>query len=240
MTRRIDRVALAIGVVLLALGPLALTLARADSYHSTAVVSLNALNPGARYVPDPRGLLAGPVKVKDVQREIAKDVGWFEHPRDLPDYVEVTQKGAGAFAVTAQGPGNHEAQELAVATAQRLRDAAELGATFTQTAELKRLAEALKRSDLSAAQRQVLLTRRKAVAQSVRKHAGVYAPNPPVATLETERIGDRALGALPGDRAFRPNLLWVTVAGVSLALALVLWVLALGALRSRDRSSAAG
>jgi hypothetical protein len=240
VSRPIDKVALAIGAVLLALGPLALTLARADSYHSTAVVSLNALNPGARYVPDPRGLLAGPLKVKDVQRDIAKDVGWFDHPRDLPDYVQVTQKGAGAFAVTARGPGTHEAQELATATAKRLRDAAEQGATFTQTARLKRLNESLKRDDMSAAQRQALLTRRKAVGQSVRTQAGVYAPNPPVATLESERIGDRALGALPGNRSFRPNLVWVTVAGVSLAMALVLWALALGSWRSRDRSSTPG
>jgi hypothetical protein len=240
VTRLIDKVALAIGVALLALGPLALTLTRADSYHSTAVVSLNTLNPGARYVPDPRGLLAGPLKVKDVQRHIAKDVGWFDTARDLPKYVQVTQKGAGAFAVTARGPGNHDAQELATATARRLREAAELGATFTQTAELKRLKEALKRDDLTAARRDELLTRRKALGQSVRTGAGVYAPNPPVATLESERIGDRALGALPGDRSFRPNLLWVTVAGVSLAMALALWALALGPLRSRGRSSTPG
>ena len=239
MNRTIDKVALAIGALLLALGPLALTLTRADSYHSTAVVSLNALNPGARFVPDPRGLLAGPLKVKDVQRQIAKDVGWFDTPRDLPDYVQVTRQGSTAFAVTARGPGNHEAQELAAAAAPRLRDAAELGATFTQTAQLKLLKEGLKRNDLSAAQRAALLARRKAVGQSVRKHAGVYAPNPPVATLETERIGDRALGALPGTRSFRPNLVWVTVAGVSLAMALVLWALALSRW-SRDRASTPG
>jgi hypothetical protein len=60
-----------------------------------------------------------------------------------------------------------------------------------------------------------------------------------VATLETERIGDRALGALPGTRSFRPNLVWVTVAGVSLAMALVLWALALSRW-SRDRASTPG
>src|SRR4029079_12285572 len=40
MSRPIDKVALALGIVLLALGPLVLTLLRADSYHSTSYISL--------------------------------------------------------------------------------------------------------------------------------------------------------------------------------------------------------
>jgi hypothetical protein len=53
-------------------------------------------------------------------------------------------------------------------------------------------------------------------------------------------MGDRVLGALPGKRTFRPDPIWVTVAGIALAAALVLWALALGPMRSRSSGSTPG
>jgi hypothetical protein len=222
--RRIDLIALGIGIALLALGPLALTLARADSYKSTAVVALNPDNAGARYMPNPGKLLTDPLQVRDLQRDVAKDVDWFNSPRDLPDHVDVVGQGGGRFAVVAEGPGNHEAQELAEATATRLRGAAQVAGTFTQQAQLRQLPHGAERQ---------------AIAASIRNHEDIYA-QPTAATLPQERIGDRLLGKLPGKRTFRPDLVWVTVAGIALAGALALWAMALGPMRSRSSGSAPG
>jgi len=240
MSRRVDTVALAIGVALLALGPLLLTLARADDYQSSTVVSLNADNASARYLPDPRGLLAGPLKLKDPQREIAEAVEWFGTPADLPDYVRVTSQGGGAFAVTARGPAPEEARQLAVVAARELREGGEAAAAFTQPFQLKQLRRALRRDDLSPARRDELLTRRSAIARSVREDADIYAANATPATVQSERIGDRLLEALPGSRPFRPNPFWAGAAGVALAGALMLWALALGSPRAHGRAPTRG
>jgi hypothetical protein len=222
--RRIEMIALGIGVALLALGPLALTLARADAYDSTAVVALNPDNPSARYLPNPRAFVADPLELRDLQRNVAQDVGWFNSPRDLPDHVRVVSQGAGQFAVIAEGPGPREAQELAQASARRLREAAETAAAYTQGAQVKKLPPG---------------PRRQAIAASMRTHQDLYA-QPTAATIEKERLGDRLLGALPGKRTFRPDPVWVAVAGIALAGALVLWVLALAPLRSRSSGSPSG
>jgi hypothetical protein len=238
--RRIDLIAIGIAVVLLALGPLVLTLARADEYHSTAVVKLNADNPAAVYLPDPLGLLSDPVKIKDLQRHVAEDVDWFNTPKTLPDYVQVKDRGLGSFAIAASGPGADEAKQLADAAAQRLRDSAEVGAKFTQAQQLTRAREELKAGGLSEAERAKLEKRRDALAASVRDQEDLFAAKPDPGTLEGEKFGDRILGALPGNRTFRPDPIWVGVAGVALAAALALWALALGPGRSRRGSSIPG
>jgi hypothetical protein len=222
--RRIDMIALAIGVALLVLGPFLLTLARADSYRSTAVVSLNPGNSGARYLEDPGTFLAQPLDVHDLQRTVAKEVDWFDNPRDLPDHVKVVSQSRTRFGVVAEGPGAQEAQQLAEATAGRLRDAANVAGAFAQKAQLRELPRGPRRAKIAA---------------SVRAQEDVYT-QPSAATLPTERIGDRILGALPGKRTFRPDLVWVTIAGIALAAALALWALALGPMRSRSRDSSPG
>jgi len=227
-------------VALLAFGPLVLTLARADSYHSTTVISLNSDNPSASYLPNPRGLVSGPISVKDVQREIAADVPWLENRRDLPKYVRVTGAGDGKFAVIARGPGPDEARLLADAAAPRLRDAAQVGAAFTQPLQIKQLRTALRRDNLTAGQRAQLRTRLVQTNASFTGKQDLFAKDVPAGTVEGEKIGDRVLGALPGDRSFRPNLIWVTVAGFALAGALALWALALAPARAGRGSSAPG
>jgi hypothetical protein len=238
--RRIDQIALAVAVVLLALGPLALTLARADSYRSTAVISLNPDNPGARYLPNPGKFLSDPLKVKDLQRQVAKDVDWFNTPRDLPDHVRVVDQGNRSFGVSAEGPGADEAQALATSAARRLRDAAEAGAAFTQPLQLKTIDTALKKKDLPAEFRTELRKRRAAIATSIREHEDIYGPAPASATRPTERVGDRLLSALPGKRSFRPNPAWAAFAGIALAAALALWALVLTGRRPEGSGTTPG
>ncbi|HEX3279403.1 MAG TPA: hypothetical protein VHR40_12840 [Thermoleophilaceae bacterium] len=238
--RRIDQIALGVAIALLALGPLALTLARADSYKSTAVLSLNPDNPGARYLPNPSKFLSDPLKVKDLQRAVAKDVDWFNTPRDLPDHVHVVDQGDGKFGVAAEGPGADEAQALATSAARRLRDAAEAGAAFTQPLQLKTIDSALKKKDLPASFRKELRKRRAAIETSVRERQDIYASAPAAATLPTERIGDRVLAALPGKRSFRPNPAWAAFAGIALAGALALWALVLTGRRPEGSGTTTG
>jgi len=240
MSRPIDKVALALGIVLLALGPLVLTLLRADSYHSTSYISLNADNPSARYMENPSKFLSGPVNVRDVQRSIVEGIPWIENARDLPQYVRVTDAGDGRFAVIASGPGPDEAQQLADAAAPRLRDAGQTGAAFTQPLQVKTLKAVLRGDNLSASQRAELRKRLVQTQTSVDTKQNVFASAVAPATVESEKLGDRVLGALPGDRSFRPNLVWVTIAGFALAGALALWALALGPMRAGRDGSAPG
>ncbi len=230
MRGRLDRAALAVGVLLLALGPLVVTLLRAEDYGSTATISLNTANPTVAYFPDLGSLVSGPVGVTDVQRRVARDVDWFDKPRDLPDYVSVSERGTAEqrqFLVLARGPSPEEAAELARVSSRRLLAAAETGATFTQPLQLKRIAAALRRGDQTAEERAQLKQRRREVSASINGGERIFAAQPQAPSLESERAGDRLLGALPGDRPLRPNLLWALGAGIVLAGALLLcvWVL---------------
>jgi hypothetical protein len=236
--RRIDLIALVAAMALLALGPLALTLARTDHYHSTAVISLNPDNPVGRYLPNLH-LLRGPLSVKDVQKGIARQVGWFAVPTDLPDYVKVSELDPRSFVVTARGPGGEQAQELAGSSAQRARDAAETAGGLVQGALLQATTRMLRRSGLPGSRRASLETRRRVLAASLRDQRSIYSPST-AATLPPEKIGDRVLGALPGERTFRPNPVWAGVAGFALAGALGLWAFALGGVRPRRRASTGG
>ena len=74
----------------------------------------------------------------------------------------------------------------------------------------------------------------------MQKHEDVYATTTTTGTLPSERIGDRLLGALPGKRSFRPNVLWVTVAGLALAAALALWALVLTSRRAEGSGTTPG
>jgi hypothetical protein len=237
--KRIDLIALVAAMALLALGPLALTLTRTDRYHSTAVITLNPDNPAGRYLPNV-SLLSQPLTLRDVQKGIARDVDWFNTPKDLPDLVKVSKLGARSFAVTARGPGGTQAQSLAAESTTRTREAAETAAVLIQGAQLSEAKRALRRSGLSPARRARLQARRAALAASLGEHRSVYATTEVTATLPSEKIGDRVVGALPGERTFRPKPVWAGVAGFALAGALGLWALALGGVRPRRRASAAG
>jgi hypothetical protein len=238
--RRVDLIALGVGMTLLALGPLALTLARSDSYEATAVVRIATADPATRYLDNPRGLLAGPIDNDGLQRVVARDVIWFNHPKDLPKYVRVSTEDAGTFAITARGPQPKEAVELADAAADRLRAAASSGANFTRLSLLSVTTNKLHDKGLSGAQRAKLEVRRHALAVSDRANHALFPPPITPAVPPSQRIGDRLATALPGDHTFRPDPVWVALAGVALAGALGLWALALGPRRSGSGSSTPG
>ena len=61
VSRRANIGALAVGVILLAVGPLALTLARAADYRSSTTVSLDADNPSTAYLRAPVRFVAEPL-----------------------------------------------------------------------------------------------------------------------------------------------------------------------------------
>lgn len=234
MNGRLNIAALALAVALLAVGPLALTLARAPDYRSSAAITLDESNPSSAYLPGAESLVAKPLQVRDLQRQVAKRVDWFNSPNDLDESVSVRERrdpDGRAFVVTARGPSPKEAQELAQVTAVRLRDAAEAAARFTQPLQLQRIRKALSRTGATDAERDELLRRRTEIAKSVRTSQPIFDTTVGVATLSSQRIGDRVLGALPGSRPLRPDPVWAAVAGMALAGALALWVLVLSSPR---------
>jgi hypothetical protein len=238
VNRRLNRVALIVGVVVLAVGPLALTLTRASDYHSAATLSLNSSNPSGQYLPNPERLVEEPLEVRDLQRDVARQVDWFDAPDDLADYVTVRElrpDDRTTFAVTARGPSPEEAGELAGAASGSLRDAAEASARFIQPQQLQRIRRSLRREDLPEAERNELIQRRERISASVSENQAIFADAAGPPTLESERLGDRLLGALPGSRPLRPDPVWAGLAGVALALALGLWVLVLSSARPRAR-----
>jgi hypothetical protein len=235
MTRRMDIAALGLGVLLLALGPLVLTLLRAEDYRSVATIALNAQNPSAAYLPDPRPLVEGSLDLGDLQRQVAKEVGWFDAPDDLGDYVDVSERGSGVsreYLLSARGPSPEDASDLARASATRVLSAVQTSTGFTQALQLRRLTAAL-REDPDAPGVEQLRSRREEIAAAVREERPLFAARPSAATLPEERFGDRLLGALPGDRPLRPNPLWAALAGIALAAVLLLCVMVLGPAEAR-------
>ena len=188
MNGRLNIAALALAVALLAVGPLALTLARAPDYRSSAAITLDESNPSSAYLPGAESLVAKPLQVSDLQRQVAKRVDWFNSPNDLDESVSVRERrdpDGRAFVVTARGPSPKEAQELAQVTAVRLRDAAEAAARFTQPLQLQRIRKALSRTGAPDAERDELLRRRTEIAKSVRTSQPIFDTTVGVATLSS-------------------------------------------------------
>jgi hypothetical protein len=236
MSRRLNIAALALGLMLLAVGPLALTLARASSYHASDTIAFNPENDSAPLIPRPARLVAAPLEVTDLQENVAKKVGWFDAPEDLSEYVSVEERRAGGrttFVVTGRGPSPEEASELAEVAAAALLDAAEVSARFVQQQQLQLMVAALRRDGLGQDERAELLQRREPLRKALARDTPVFAASTEEPALESERIGDRLLGALPGSRPLRPDPVWAGLAGVALALAVGLWVMALSSGRPR-------
>jgi hypothetical protein len=182
-------------------------------------------------------VLAGPLTNSGVQRTLAADVDWFNHPKDLPKYVTVEAQGDGKFGVTASGPDPQAAADLAEAAGHRLREAAVVAANFTRESILSVTKGALRRGGQSSDKRAALVTRRDALETSKRQGGALFLASDVPVAVPHERIGDRVLNKLPGKRSFRPDPIWVAIAGIALASALVLWAMALGPMRSRSGST---
>jgi hypothetical protein len=242
---RLNLTALWIAVGLVAVGPLAFTLLRADDYKSSATISFNAANPSAADLPrtgpgsPAQRLIEAPLATPEMQKAMARKVGWFDTPEKLPDYVSVEKRQTDSrpvFVVTARGPGPEEARELAFATSTALNQTADGRAGFIRPLQLKRLTSALRRDQgLSDAERTDLRERRAALASAIRVNKRTLALEPTKPTLANDKPADRLVGALPGSRPLRPNPLWAAAAGLALAAALALWVLVLSSGRGAAR-----
>jgi hypothetical protein len=235
-------VALACACVILVIGPFALTLMRAEDYSSSADIAFS--DPAlAREVPRAESLVADPLMLRDLQRNIARRVEWLERADDVPEHVSVTQvDGADgpAYRVVARGAGPEEARALAEAAAEQLTLAAETAAQFVVQEKLQTLVRQLRRGDVPAGELAASRARRDELESRVESGARVFDESPSPATLAEERAADSFVGALPGERSIRPNPLWAGLAGVALALALLFWVLVLGSIGGRARGSAPG
>jgi hypothetical protein len=240
---RLNVAVVSVCAVVLALGPLALTLTRAESYQSSSTISLAAGNTPATLPASPSKLLSDALDVHDLQRAIARTATWLQNPADLPRHVTVTetrQDGRQAFVITGSGPTSDEARQLVQATTAQLATAGNVASILIRNAELQRVQGALRAAGQTAAESRALRERRAALARALRTNQPVFAPNAAAPTGERERLGDRILGALPGTRPARPNPVWAAVAGVALALAFGLWVLVLSAGGRRRESGVPG
>jgi hypothetical protein len=240
MRSRADRIALAVGVLVLAVGPLLVTLLRSEDYSSSTTVRMSA-NPSGDLLPRPLEFVAGPLKVNALQRAVARDVDWLDSPRDLPDYVTVRSTsgpGRPRYVLTARGPSADGAHQLATVSAREVARAAENGARFFLGGELDQLRRELRRDDLDPARRRELAARREQAAAVMSGSQTAFEQSSPPATRADERLADRVLGAMPGSRPLRPNPIWAGLAGLTLAVALLAWVLALGPRRGSGASSA--
>jgi hypothetical protein len=225
---RATRVGVVMAVLLLTVGPIAVTLLRAESYTSATTISLTASAERAGVEPpNPRTFLTEALSLRDLQRGVAREVGWFDAPTDLPEHVSVRPRrepDGYTYRVTARAPRPEEAQELARAVAARLIAAGERGADFAQPLALARARRALASDGLAQGERRTLRRRAQLLA---RGDVQFFAPVASPATLAKERWLDRVVAVAPGD-AIRPNALWVALAGLVLAAAVALAAFSLG------------
>jgi hypothetical protein len=235
-------VALACACAILALGPLVLTLLRAEDYSSSTEISLADPELG-RHLPGTETFIGEPLELRDLQREVVRQVDWLEQPDELPDYVDVRVSGGPerrSFVIVARGPSPGQAQELARSTAEHVTEAAETAAQFVLARELQTLKDRVRENEVPASELELARVRRRVFQDSVETRARIFSESPSPATLAKERPADRLLGALPGERPLRPNPLWAGLAGVALALALLTWVLLLGSTDRREQRPAPG
>jgi hypothetical protein len=235
--------ALACACLILVLGPLVLTLLRADEYTSTAELSFSTDNTVGRQLDQPRSFVAGPLKLRDLQRAVARRVDWIERPDDVPEYVSVREAAgadADSYLLEARGAGPEEAQALATAASEEVLRAAETAAQFLVHGELRGLNRRLRRGEIERSELEAARARRDDFQELADRGMRVFSQSPGPATLPAERAADRLLGALPGDRPIRPNPVWAGLAGLALAVALLVWVLVLLPTDPRSRPSPRG
>jgi hypothetical protein len=229
-------------VLLLALGPLVLTLLRAKDYRGSVTMSFNpAAREGVPLVKDSEILtvLQGHLKARRLQRQIANEVGSLPSAKQLPDYVTVSQAsqdGSTTFVVKARGPTPEEARQLAAAFATDVAPLAGPAIRLVAFESLFHLRDTLKEGGMTPSERARIRGYKLALQ---RQGASIFAPEPTLGPLTDKRIGDRVLSALPGSTPARPSPVWAALAGIGLALAFGIWAVVLsGAWNPRPRPSA--
>jgi hypothetical protein len=217
-------------LVVLALGPLVLTLLRADDYNGSVTVSFA---PGVRDgVPlvrnsDVLSQLQGPLRSRRVQRQVASEAPSLPSAKQLPDYVTIAparEDGAPAFVFRARGPTPEEARQLAQATAAAVTPIVGPAVRLVEFAAFGRLKTRLQDGAYTPAERQRVRTYQRGLQ---RQGDAIFASQTTLGPLADKKVGDRVLSALPGSTPARPSPVWAGLAGLGLALAFGVWVIVL-------------
>ena len=194
---------IAVCALIVSIGPLALTLWRTE-YDASSKIAQSVDLPDytrAQEVAGIKLIMGAIINSPEAQRTVADDVAWLDPPEEVATLVSLAARwrwGRPEAVISARASTPDDARELADATARTLRERAELVAQ----------AEDPYKSAL---------------------RGGRQAFDPPVRVrAEGERPVDAVLAALPADFPLVPQPVWAAVAGLALAAALILAVLALG------------
>lgn len=206
---------IAVCALIVAVGPLAVTLARTE-YDASSSISQSVDLPKYTQAEEVAGvklIMGAIINSPDAQRAVADQVAWLDSPEEVTTRVSMTarwRRGHPEAMITARASTLDDARELAGATSRTLRERAEL---FARSQDVYR--------------------------STLRGEGRVFNP-PRQVPAEGERPVDAALAALPGRLPPPPGPGWAAVAGLALAAALMFAVVALGASHRPRRSDAAG
>ncbi len=190
--------------LVVAIGPLALALTRKDEYRAFGSIAQRAelaeLTP-AENVAGVELVMGASLGSPDLQRAVARGAGGWLSAGQVTRHVTLEgrwREGRPEVLITTRASAPDDARTLAVAVSRALSQRAELVA---------RLGDAY--------------------AILLRDGGRAFEPPGPV-QAESERPTDSVIAAVPGRMPPRPEPLWALVAGLALAAALIIVVLAFG------------
>ena len=197
-------------LLMVAVGPLVLTLARADHYEASFSIAQAAPLPLAQASQDEQvagvQLLVGAVIPKrDLARDVLERVDFPDQPKEVYEQTRLRGRwrdGRPEVVVAALAPTSDQARALAEAVSEGLSERVE---------PVARLGPALE--------------------PVLRQKGRAYDPPTAVQTDDETRLGDSLIGVVPGEPPPRPQPGWAALAGVALAAALLLCVLTAGRAR---------
>jgi hypothetical protein len=198
-----------------ALGPVALSLGQKGDYRASSSITQRVVLPDQTHeeqVATAMFIIAANTGSSEVLRAVNHAVPWVDSRRELSDQVTVSGRWAGRPVVvfTTRAPSSDDARALAAIVSR----------TAGRNAELTAQA----RNELDSA--------------SGGRRTRIFTPPTPVRG-EKERPVDSLLEALPGRPPARVQSGWAAVAGLALAMALILAAVALGPWNSQRRREAA-
>ena len=200
--------------LIVAIGPLAMTLSRKE-YEASSSIAQRVDLPGytpAQELAGVKLIMGALINSPSVRRTLANEVAWTGSAEQVAMRLELGARRRAGYpeaVITARASTVDDARELAAATARTLRERAER------------------------------VVRRQEAYQSVLRGGARAYGSPTPARAGGERPVDAALAALPGRLPPNPDPVWAAVAGLALAAALLLAVVALGPWERKGRSDAA-
>jgi hypothetical protein len=205
---------MAVCALVVALGPLALSLSRKGDYRASSSITHRVVladQTREEQVATAMFILGTNVGSREVLRAVADDVPWIDSRNDLSDHVTVSGRwdGRPVIVFTARAPSSGDARTLAATVSRIASKNAELAARSPEELD-----------------------------SALGRQGRVFAAPTPV-WAEKERPVDSLLAALPGRPPARVQSGWAAVAGLALAMALILAVVALGPSNTERRREAA-